>query len=252
MIRAILLDIEGTTCPVDFVSQTLFPFAQKNLNAALMSRSSDAEIDALAHEAINEWLADSDPTSKTMLSGTTQKPPSTKEVEDYLQHLIQSDRKSTALKELQGIIWKQGYLSGELISPLFSDVRKQLDTWKRMGFTLAVYSSGSIQAQKLLYAHTNEGDITDRFEHWFDTRTGPKLAHQSYTIIAKELGVQSNQVLFISDNPGECDAARQSGMNTAFCLRAGNPHQDPGDHAEVKQLSDIDLEKINAANDNQC
>jgi len=88
MIRAILLDIEGTTCPVDFVSQTLFPFAQKNLNAALMTRSSDAEIDALVDEAINEWLADSDPTSKTMLSQTTQKPPSTKEVEEYLHNSL--------------------------------------------------------------------------------------------------------------------------------------------------------------------
>ena len=251
MIRAILLDIEGTTCPVDFVSQTLFPFAQKNLNAALMTRSCDAEIDALVDEAINEWLTDSDPTSQTMLSQTTQKPPSTKEVEEYLQHLTQSDKKSTALKELQGIIWKQGYLSGELISPLFSDVCKQLDHWKCKEITLAVYSSGSIQAQKLLYAHTSEGDLTDRFDHWFDTRTGPKLAHQSYTIIAQKLGVQSNQVLFISDHPGECDAAWQSGMNTVFCLREGNPHQDPGEHAVVQQLCDIDLEKINAAHNNQ-
>ena len=251
MIRVILLDIEGTTCPVDFVSQTLFPFAQKNLNASLMTRSSDAEIDALVHEAINEWLDDSNPTSKRMLSKTTQKPPSIREVEDYLQHLIQSDRKSTALKELQGKVWEQGYLSGELISPLFSDVCKQLDSWKCKGITLAVYSSGSIQAQKLLYAHTNEGDITDRFDYWFDTRTGPKLAHQSYTTIAQKMGVQANQVLFISDHPGECDAAWQSGMNTVFCLREGNPHQDPGEHAVVQQLCDIDLEKINAAAENQ-
>jgi len=251
MIRAILLDIEGTTCPVDFVSQTLFPFAQKNLNATLMTRSSNAQIDALVHEAINEWLADSDPISKTMLSQTTQEPPSTREVEDYLQHLIQSDRKSTALKELQGTIWEQGYLSGELTSPLFSDVREQLDHWKRKGIVLAVYSSGSVQAQKLLYAHTNEGDITDRFSHWFDTRTGPKLTHQSYTIIAQKMGIQCKQVLFISDHPGECNAARQSGMNTIFCLRAGNPHRDPGDHAVIQQLGDIDLEKINAADDNQ-
>ena len=251
MIRVILLDIEGTTCPVDFVSQTLFPFAQKNMNAALMTRSSDAEIDALVQEAIIEWLDDSDPTSKRMLSQTIQKPPSTREVEDYLQHLIQSDRKSTSLKELQGKIWEQGYLSGELISPLFSDVCKQLDSWKCKGITLAVYSSGSIQAQKLLYAHTNEGDITDRFDYWFDTRTGPKLAHQSYTSIAQKLGVQSNQVLFISDHPGECDAARQSGMSTVFCLRASNQHQDSGDHAVAEQLCDIDLEKINTAHNNQ-
>ncbi|KZR83276.1 Enolase-phosphatase E1 [Synechococcus sp. MIT S9509] len=252
MIRAIVLDIEGTTCPVNFVSQTLFPFAQKNMKAALMHRSGNTEIDALMHEAIDEWRADSDPTSQTMLRQTRQKPPSTAELEEYLQHLIRSDRKSTALKELQGIIWEKGYLSGELKSPLFSDVRPQLDAWKRNGISLSVYSSGSIQAQKLLYAHTNEGDITDRFCHWFDTRTGPKLTEQSYTVIAQKLGIQSNQVLFISDHPGECDAAQRSGMNTVFCLREGNPHQDPGDHAVVHQLCDIDLEKINAANDHQC
>ena len=251
MIRAILLDIEGTTCPIDFVSQTLFPFAQKNLKAALMTRTSDTQIDRLVKEAINEWQSDSDPTSKTLLRQTTEKPPSTNDVEEYLEHLIQSDRKSTALKQLQGIIWEQGYKSGELKSTLFSDVRPQFDIWNHSGIILAVYSSGSIQAQKLLYTHSREGDITDRFQHWFDTRTGPKLNHQSYTVIAQKLGVQSEQVLFISDHPGECDAARKSGMNTAFCLREGNPHQESGNHAVVHQLSDIDLGQINASADNQ-
>ena len=244
MIRAILLDIEGTTCPVDFVSLTLFPFAQKNLNAALKTRSSDAEMDALVHEAINEWLTDSDPVSQTMLSQTTQKPPSTREVENYLQHLIESDRKSTALKELQGIIWKQGYASGALKSDLFQDVRPQLDYWKHNGITLAVYSSGSIQAQKLLYANTSEGDLTDRFSHWFDTRTGPKLVQQSYESIARKIGLPADQILFISDHPGECDAARQSGMKAVFCLRKGNPHQDPGNHTLIQQLTDIYLRKF--------
>ena len=252
MIRAIVLDIEGTTCPVNFVSQTLFPFAQKNIKAALRQRSNNIEIDALVHEAITEWRSDLDLTSQTMLRQTRQKPPSTEEVEEYLQHLIRSDRKSTALKQLQGIIWEKGYSSGELRSPLFSDVRPQLDAWKRNGISLAVYSSGSIQAQKLLYAHTHEGDITDRFCHWFDTRTGHKLNQQSYKIIAQKLGVQSNQALFISDHPGECDAAQQSGMNTVFCIREGNPHQDPGNHSVAQQLCDIDVDKINTRDDNQC
>ena len=244
MIQAIVLDIEGTTCPVDFVSKTLFPFAQKHLNTALMRREDDSEIEALVQEAINEWKRDSDPISKTMLMQSQQTTPSSREVGDYLQYLIRADRKSTALKELQGIIWKQGYLSGEIRSPLFADVRPQLDHWKEKGIALAVYSSGSIQAQRLLYAHSNEGDITDRFCQWFDTRTGPKLAHQSYTIISQKLELQTNEVLFVSDHPGECDAARQAGMKTAFCLRKGNPHQDPGSHEVVQQLSDIDLNTI--------
>ena len=244
MIRAIVLDIEGTTCPVDFVSHTLFPFAQKNLDRTLNKRSENPEIDVLVKETIAEWVADPDPTSQALLEKTTQTPPSTREVGDYLQHLIQTDKKSTALKELQGIIWKQGYASGELQSSLFKDVCPQLDAWKRNGITLAVYSSGSIQAQQLLYGHTSEGDLTDRFSHWFDTRTGPKLVPQSYEIIAQQLGVQADQVLFISDHPGECDAAQQAGMNAVFCLREGNPHQEPGAHTLVHQLSDIDLGKI--------
>ena len=243
MIQAIVLDIEGTTCPVDFVSHTLFPFAQKNLEETLNKRSGDAEINALVNETISEWITDSDPISQTMLEKTAQTLPSTKEVCDYLQHLIQSDKKSTVLKELQGIIWKQGYASGELKSSLFPDVRPQLDHWKRNGLSLAVYSSGSIQAQKLLYGHTSEGDLTDRFSHWFDTRTGPKLVRQSYEIIAQKLGLPAEQVLFISDHPGECDAAQLSGMNAVFCLRKGNPHQTPGTHHLIHQLSDVDLGK---------
>ncbi len=244
MIQAIVLDIEGTTCPVDFVSKTLFPFAQKHLNSALMRRDHEPEIDALVQEAINEWELDPDPVSQAMLMQSQQATPSTREVGDYLQHLIQADRKSTALKELQGIIWKQGYLSGEIQSPLFPDVCPQLDKWRREEIALAVYSSGSIQAQKLLYAHSNQGDITGRFCQWFDTRTGPKLADQSYTIIAQKLELHPNQVLFVSDHPGECDAARQAGMKAMFCMREGNPHQDPGGHDVAQKLSDIDLHKI--------
>ena len=247
MIQAIVLDIEGTTCPIDFVSHTLFPFAQKNLSKALKQRSVDAEIDSLVIESISEWISDPDPTSQIMLEQTTHTPPSTSEVGDYLQHLIQSDKKSPALKELQGIIWKQGYASGELKSSLFEDVHPQLDLWKHNGLILAVYSSGSIQAQKLLYRHTSEGDLTDLFSYWFDTRTGPKLVQQSYETIAEKLGLPVDQVLFVSDHPGECDAARQSGMSTAFCLREGNPHQNAGNHILIQRLSDVDLDSINAS-----
>ena len=149
MIQVILLDIEGTTCPVDFVAKTLFPYAQVHLSQTLEKEKDEPRITTIIQEAIDEWHQDSDPTCQQMLAITNQSPPSNAQVAEYLQHLIKSDRKSTALKELQGIIWKQGYESGELTTQLFADVLPSLDAWTQKGMTLAVYSSGSVQAQKL-------------------------------------------------------------------------------------------------------
>ena len=241
MNQVILLDIEGTTCPVDFVAGTLFPYAKRHLKQMLARENNDPRIAKTIQEAINEWHEDSDPTCKQMLANTKGASPSNAEVAEYLQHLIKSDRKSTALKELQGMIWKQGYESGELRTPLFEDVLPRLDAWKDNGIMLAVYSSGSVQAQKLLYMHTDQGDISDRFSHWFDTRTGPKLKPDSYTSICQLIKAKEESVLFISDHPGECDAAHSAGLQTKFCLRTGNPHQNPGQHALIQSFRDLSL-----------
>ena len=239
MIQVILLDIEGTTCPVDFVAKTLFPYAQVHLSQTLEKEKDEPRITTIIQEAIDEWHQDSDPTCQQMLAITNQSPPLNAQVAEYLQHLIKSDRKSTALKELQGIIWKQGYESGELTTQLFADVLPSLDAWTQKGMTLAVYSSGSVQAQKLLYEHTSQGDISDRFSHWFDTRTGPKLKTESYNKICRTLNTPEESALFISDHPGECDAALSAGLRTTFCLRPGNPHQDPGQHDLIQSFHDL-------------
>ena len=251
MIQAILLDIEGTTCPVDFVSKTLFPFAREHIDITLTKRMHEPEIETLINQVIQEWKHDSDPTSKTLWNQFEQTRPSAKDLGNYLKHLIKIDRKSTALKDLQGIIWQHGYQSGQLKSPLFKDVLPQLNTWKLKELTLAVYSSGSIQAQKLLYRHTEYGDITHFFDQWFDTHTGPKLISESYKIIAQKLGLTVDQALFISDHPAECDAAQKAGMHAVFCLRDGNPHQNPGRHSIARRLSDIDVNNIAAPQFNQ-
>ena len=239
MIQVILLDIEGTTCPVDFVAKTLFPYAQVHLSQTLEKEKDEPRIANIIQEAIDEWHQDSDPTCQQMLAKAKQSSPSNPQVAEYLQHLIKSDRKSTALKELQGMIWKQGYECGELITPLFADVLPSLDAWAKRGMTLSVYSSGSVQAQKLLYEHTSQGDISDRFSHWFDTRTGPKLKAESYYQICQNLNKPEDSVLFISDHPGECDAALSAGLRTTFCLRPGNPHQDPGQHGLIQSFRDL-------------
>ena len=241
VIEAIVLDIEGTTCPVNFVSQTLFPFARRHLTQTICEENRKASVSAAIQEAISEWKKDTDPTSQALLlQATNQNPPSAEEVVRYFEHLIECDRKSTALKELQGIIWEQGYASGELKSPLYPDVIPALDTWKQQGITLAVYSSGSVKAQQLLYSHTTHGDITDRFSFWFDTRTGPKLEEDSYNIISQIIGIKPTSILFISDHPGECDAALASGMETRFCLREGNPHRNSGHHRVIHSLKEAE------------
>ena len=239
MIEAIVLDIEGTTCPVNFVSQTLFPFARRQLTQTICAQNRKASVSAAIQEAISEWKKDTDPTSQALLlQATSQNSPTEEEVVRYFEHLIECDRKSTALKELQGIIWEQGYASGELQSPLYPDVIPALDTWKQKGLTLAVYSSGSVKAQQLLYSHTTYGDITDRFSQWFDTRTGSKLKEDSYNTISQIIGIKATSILFISDHPRECDAALASGMETRFCLREGNPHRNGGHHQVIHNLKE--------------
>lgn len=242
VIKAIVLDIEGTTCPVSFVSQTLYPYAQKKLAKTINTPNPKTTILNAIQDVIAEWKEDTDKTSKELLIQTkSQTSPGNKEVIRYLDYLIQCDRKSTALKELQGIIWEQGYANGELQSPLFEDVIPAIDHWKKQGLLVAVYSSGSIKAQQLLYSNTQSGDISDRFSKWFDTRTGSKLDASSYTKISEAFKLEPQSIIFVSDHPGECDAAQASGMQTRFCLREGNPHRKCDGHPAINSLSEIEV-----------
>ena len=157
----------------------------------------------------------------------------------FLQRMIDQDRKLPALKELQGLIWDQGYGSGELIAPLFADVAPALRRWQEQGLELAVYSSGSVQAQQLLYRHSDAGDLSGMFRHWFDTRIGPKGAEASYRAIAEVMGLQPGVILFVSDAPDELEAADAAGLQTRFSLRNGNPHRDPGRFLPITSLLEI-------------
>jgi enolase-phosphatase E1 len=130
------------------------------------------------------------------------------------------DRKSTGLKSLQGKIWEEGYRSGELRSEVYPDVPPALERWRQEGVDVAIFSSGSVQAQRSLFRNTAAGDLTSLIRAYFDTTTGPKTAPQSYTLIAESLKRSPSEVLFISDVPAELDAARTAGMQTALCVRA--------------------------------
>lgn len=212
-ISHLLLDIEGTTCPVDFVSKVLFPYAEARLASYLADHSNEPDIKALTQEIRDAWKEDKDASAAGLIwTGTSSVVP-------YLKWLMQLDRKTTPLKELQGRIWQQGYKDGALKAPLYPDVPAALQRWHREGLRLAVYSSGSVNAQQLLYAHSNAGDLRPLFTDWFDTRTGAKKDPSSYTNIAKKLGTEPNHILFISDTPAELDAAQSAGMTVRLSLR---------------------------------
>ena len=236
----LLLDIEGTTCPVSFVSDVLFPFAKQELSHYIKQHWDESPHKKPIQAAKKEWLNDRSTESvqikRQVIKGESEEMDG---LIQYLKHLISIDKKSTALKDLQGKIWEHGYKNGELKSQLFPETAECLREWREQGLTLSVYSSGSIQAQKLLYRHSPAGDLEKFFSHWFDTHTGPKKSTESYTTIAKQLHSAPNKIWFVSDNGAECDSARLAGMHTLFSLREGNPDRDPRDHTVVQSLREV-------------
>ena len=238
----LLLDIEGTTCPVSFVSDVLFPFAKQELSHYIKQHWDESPHKKPIQAAKKEWLNDRSTESvqikRQVIKGESEEMDG---LIQYLKRLISIEKKSTALKDLQGKIWEHGYKNGELKSQLFPETAECLREWREQGLTLSVYSSGSIQAQKLLYRHSPAGDLEKFFRHWFDTHTGPKKSTESYTKIAEQLDSSPNKIWFVSDNGAECDSARLAGMHTLFSLRDGNPDRDPRDHTVVQSLREVSI-----------
>tara|TARA_B100001939_G_scaffold195173_1_gene167904 strand:- start:249 stop:995 length:747 start_codon:yes stop_codon:yes gene_type:complete len=217
-IRAVVLDIEGTTCPVDFVTGTLFPYAREHLGSLLSQADQQAELEPLLQEVRIAWKEEANPQAPAYAE--SQDPLA---LLPYLQWLIDQDRKLAPLKELQGLTWRFGYQSGAISTPLFADVAPMLQHWHQLGLRLAVYSSGSVAAQQLFYGHTGDGDLSGLFERWYDTRLGPKKEATSYALLAADLQLQANAVLFISDASAELDAAQAAGLQICGSQRPGNP-----------------------------
>ncbi len=205
MIRAILTDIEGTTSSISFVKDVLFPYARKRLPAFIQTHADTPEVQHWLHEAAKE---------EGLVSASQQ------EVIDLLQRWIDEDRKATALKALQGMIWDEGYRDGEFRAHVYAEVAPKLEEWKKQGVDLYVYSSGSVAAQKLFFAHSDAGDLTPLFSAYFDTETGPKRDAGSYQRIVAAIGTPAADVLFLSDVSEELDAARSAGLRTTLVARA--------------------------------
>jgi enolase-phosphatase E1 len=157
----------------------------------------------------------------------------------YVHWLMDQDRKSTALKNLQGKIWLTGYRQGALHGEVYEDVPSALARWHEAGIDIRIYSSGSKLAQQLLFSSTNSGDLTNFLNGYFDTTTGPKIEAESYRVIGRAFGCEPGEVLFVSDIVRELDAARIAGMQTALCIRPGNHPQLAGTHRTVSSFEEI-------------
>ncbi len=219
-IKAIITDIEGTTSSLSSVKEVLFPYARANLADYVRLHAEEPQVKKLLEETRQEAGAELD-------------------TEQSITQLIQSldeDKKVTALKSLQGLIWEAGYKKGNFKGHVYPDAAACLKAWKAKGLDLYVYSSGSVHAQKLLFAHTEYGDLTPHFSGYFDTRIGGKKEQESYNKIAKQLGIPAGQLLFLSDIKEELDAAKAAGFQTLWLVRDGKP--DP--KAEHRQVSNFD------------
>lgn len=217
-VRAILLDIEGTTTRLAFVTDVLFPHARTHVREFLERRAREPEVRADVDRLRAEHEAD--------VRAGTGPPPWTDDLDStvaYVHVLMDQDRKSTALKALQGRIWEEGFRSGALRGEVYPDVPPALARWRRQGLRLAIFSSGSVLAQRLLLGTTAAGDLTSSFEAFFDTTTGPKREPESYRRIADALSLEPSAIVFLSDVAPELDAARAAGMATALCVRDAPP-----------------------------
>ncbi len=241
-IRAILLDIEGTTTPVDFVYGVLFPFAGSHIEEFLRQHIESDEMSA-AVEALRRARA-AEPAKIAGLPSWSEASLEARVVSAaaYIRWLMDRDSKFGTLKSLQGRIWEAGYRSGELRGQVYPDVPPAFERWNRQGRKIAIFSSGSILAQKLLFANSSAGDLASCLCAFFDTSIGPKREPESYRRIAGELGLQPEGILFVSDTMAELDAARAAGIETALCVRGPRPGSvsgEAGAHPTVTSFADI-------------
>ncbi|PCI52961.1 MAG: acireductone synthase [Alphaproteobacteria bacterium] len=227
-IKAIVTDIEGTTSSLSFVKDTLFPYAYKNMPDFVLDN--EDEIAALIND-VREVERNPDL--------------SIEEVIEVLLRYIDEDQKITPLKTLQGMIWEEGYKAGELVGHIYDDALVGLKRWKDQGIDLYIYSSGSVPAQKMLFGHTNVGDINALFSGYFDTTTGGKKDLESYIKIAAEIGLPAQEILFLSDCVEEIASAAAAGMNVVILDRDGTSIDALG-HNIVQDFDDILKEMADA------
>jgi enolase-phosphatase E1 len=230
-IRAIVLDIEGTTTPISFVFDVLFPYASRNVERYLSDHYEEPGLQQALQQlrekrAADEW---NDASAESEIASLAA----------YARHLMSQDSKFSALKALQGVIWQEGYARGELQGQVFDDVPEALRRWRAEGKRTFIYSSGSVLAQKLIFEHSSHGDLTPLLDGYFDTAVGAKAAAGSYRSIASKIGCDPSQILFISDVTKELDAASSAGMRVRLSIRPGNPVTAVSGYESIRTFNEI-------------
>lgn len=228
--RVILTDIEGTTSSISFVKNVLFPYARQALPGFIAEHGQQPQV--------RRWLD----AVASEIGGACQD----SLVAETLQGWIDQDRKHTALKALQGMIWEAGYQRGDYTAHFYPEVPAALRGWHAAGLALYVYSSGSVAAQKLFFGFSDAGDLSPLVSGWFDTETGGKRDADSYRRIVQAIGEPAGAILFLSDVVEELDAAREAGLQTRLVDRlADYPLPRSGEathgHARVDDFSQITL-----------
>lgn len=230
--RGILLDVEGTTSSIAFVYDVLFTYARERVGDFLAAHRDDDTVRqlglAILTEAGDPWTESDAPSTLVARSAAAA------------LELIRRDAKFGPLKALQGRIWRSGFEDRSLVAHVFDDVPTALELWSGSGLDVRIYSSGSVEAQKLFFGHTAHGDLTSHLRGHYDTAVGPKREAPSYVAIAADMELEPRQVLFVSDVGEELDAARRAGMQTALADRPGNRSATSVfDHPVVTTFTDI-------------
>jgi enolase-phosphatase E1 len=205
-VRAVVVDVEGTTSSIAFVKEQLYPYARSHIPDYVREHAGAIQ------DIIDEVRRIEGSASLT-----------TPQLIDVLLRWMEDDRKLTPLKALQGLVWREGFESGGLCAPVYEDALRALSGWHEQGLKLYVYSSGSVAAQRLLFSHTEHGDLSALFSGYFDTTTGPKLEAESFRTIARSIGLPAKTILFLSDHSGEIEAARGAGMQAVWVARDPHP-----------------------------
>lgn len=223
MLKFILMDIEGTTSSISFVHEKMFPYAYDRMEEFIRSNKDDSKIQNILNK----------------LSAEVGNGLSLEGAANTFKEWIKEDRKHTLLKEIQGYIWKNGFVEGVLKGHVYEEVPGIMKAWKESGLELGIYSSGSVEAQKLLFGYSEAGDLTPLLSAHFDTKVGHKREEESYKNISKELGLESDEILFLSDIKEELDAASKVGMKVVQLFRDGVPSETS--HPYVENFNDIQL-----------
>jgi enolase-phosphatase E1 len=238
-VGAILLDIEGTTTPIAFVEMVLFPYARTRLRSHLDQHANSREYDALLTRLRDEQAASAQ--AGEPVPSWTDEPRSARVAAAvaFAEWLMDRNRKSTPLKDLQGRIWEDGYRRGDLVGQVFDDVPGALRRWQERRVPVGIFSSGSVLAQQLLFRHSCAGNLTPFLSWYFDTKVGPKSAPDSYRRIAETIGVAPERVIFVSDVTGELDAAAAAGMQVRLSVRPDNEPPPEHGYATISSLEEL-------------